>query len=74
MPGKILILDDETDMLFMLEMLITDKTPHEVIATNNPFEVEELLSKNDFFTLVSGLFFLLNVELSVNIYPAFVGA
>ena len=55
MPAKILILDDETDMLFMLEMLITDKTPHEVVSTNNPFEVEELLSKNDFNLVITDL-------------------
>jgi DNA-binding NtrC family response regulator len=55
MSAKILILDDETDMLFMLEMLITDKTPHEVVSTNNPFEVEELLSKNDFNLVITDL-------------------
>ena len=48
MSAKILIIDDETDMLVMLKMLITDKTPHEVVTTNNPIEVEELLSENDF--------------------------
>jgi DNA-binding NtrC family response regulator len=55
MPGKILILDDETDMLFMLEMLITDKTPHEVVSTNNPFEVENLLSNNTFNLVITDL-------------------
>lgn len=55
MSGKILIIDDETDMLVMLEMLITDKTPHEVISTNNPFEIEALLSTNDFNLVITDL-------------------
>ncbi len=55
MPGKILIIDDEPDMLIMLEMLITDKTPHEVVSTNNPLEIEELLSKNEFNLVITDL-------------------
>jgi len=55
MSGKILIIDDETDMLVMLEMLITDKTPHEVVTTNNPFEIEELLAQNDFNLVITDL-------------------
>ncbi len=55
MSGKILIIDDETDMLVMLEMLITDKTSHEVVTTNNPLEIEELLSNNDFNLVITDL-------------------
>lgn len=55
MPGKILIIDDETDMLVMLEMLITEKTPHEVVTTNNPFEIEALLSQNEFNLVITDL-------------------
>jgi DNA-binding NtrC family response regulator len=55
MPGKILIIDDEPDMLIMLEMLITDKTPHEVVSTNNPLEIEELLSQNEFNLVITDL-------------------
>ena len=36
--GKILIVDDEPDMLEMLDMIITDKTSHKVVTTNNPLE------------------------------------
>jgi len=43
MPGKILIIDDEPDMLDMLEMIITDKTAHDVVTTNNPLELEDFL-------------------------------
>jgi DNA-binding NtrC family response regulator len=55
MAGKILIVDDEPDMLVMLEMLITDKTPHEVVSTNNPFEVEELLDKHEVNLVITDL-------------------
>ena len=55
MPGKILIVDDEPDMLVMLEMLITDKTPHEVVSTNNPFEIEELLANSEVNLVITDL-------------------
>jgi DNA-binding NtrC family response regulator len=55
MPGKILIIDDEPDMLVMLEMLITDKTPHEVVSTNNPFEIEELLANSEVNLVITDL-------------------
>ena len=55
MPGKILIIDDEPDMLVMLEMLITDKTPHVVVSTNNPFEIEELLAKSEINLVITDL-------------------
>ncbi len=55
MAGKILIVDDEPDMLVMLEMLITDKTPHEVVSTNNPFEIEELLAKSEVNLVITDL-------------------
>lgn len=55
MPQKILIIDDEPDMLMMLEMLITDKTSYEVIATNNPFEVRDLLAKENLNLVITDL-------------------
>jgi DNA-binding NtrC family response regulator len=55
MPGKILIIDDEPDMLVMLEMLITDKTPHAVLSTNNPLELQEILSKDEFNLVITDL-------------------
>jgi len=55
MSGQILIVDDQPDMLLLLEMLITDKTSHGVVSTSNPFEVEELLSRNTFNLVITGL-------------------
>jgi DNA-binding NtrC family response regulator len=45
MPEKILILDDELDMLALLQTIIGTRTEHEVTASNNPLELEELLEK-----------------------------
>jgi DNA-binding NtrC family response regulator len=55
MPGQILLVDDQPDMLLLLEMLITDKTSHGVVSTTNPFEVEELLAKQDFNLVITEL-------------------
>lgn len=54
-PGKILIVDDEPDMLEMLDMIITDKTNHRVVTTNNPLEVGELLAKDNFNLVITDL-------------------
>ncbi|MDO9289025.1 MAG: response regulator [Thermodesulfovibrionales bacterium] len=42
MAEKILIVDDEPDMLKLLNMIIKEKTPYETITTNNPLEALEL--------------------------------
>jgi DNA-binding NtrC family response regulator len=55
MPGKILIIDDEPDMLTMLEMIITDKTPHEVVTTNNPLEIQSLLAQENLNMIITDL-------------------
>jgi DNA-binding NtrC family response regulator len=55
MPGQILLIDDQPDMLLLLEMLITDKTSHSVVSTSNPFEVEELLGKHEFNLVITEL-------------------
>jgi DNA-binding NtrC family response regulator len=55
MPGKILIIDDEPDMLDMLDMIITDKTSHEVVTTFNPLEVKDILSPGDFNLVITDL-------------------
>lgn len=51
MQEKILIVDDEPDMLKLLSMILKEKTPYEVTITNNPIEAVELI-KNENFDLV----------------------
>ncbi len=55
MAAKILIVDDEKDMLSLLQRIITDKTPHEVAVTDDPLETTELLKKNDYDVVITDL-------------------
>jgi DNA-binding NtrC family response regulator len=55
MNDKILILDDEVDMLTLLETIIITKTGHEVVVTNNPLELEELMAAHDFSLIITDL-------------------
>jgi DNA-binding NtrC family response regulator len=45
MTEKILIVDDEPDMLKLLKMILTEKTPYEIVTTNNPFEAIEIVNQ-----------------------------
>ncbi len=54
MAEKILIVDDEPDMLRLLSMIIKEKTPYEVTTTNNPLEALEL-AKKGFDLLIADL-------------------
>uniref|UniRef100_A0A7V4LDH5 Sigma-54-dependent Fis family transcriptional regulator n=1 Tax=Desulfobacca acetoxidans TaxID=60893 RepID=A0A7V4LDH5_9BACT len=45
MPEKILVVDDEPNMLRLLKTILTDKTGYEVETTNNPLEVSGLVQQ-----------------------------
>lgn len=53
MPYRILIVDDETDMLVLLRLILTERTPHEVITTPNPLEVEQVLNDREIHLVVT---------------------
>lgn len=55
MAEKILIVDDEPDMLKLLGMTIERKTPYQVTITNNPMEALELAKKGGFDLVISDL-------------------
>ncbi len=55
MAEKVLIVDDEPDMLRLLSMIIKEKTPYEVTTTNNPLEALELAKKGKFDLIVADL-------------------
>ncbi len=55
MAEKILIVDDEPDMLKLLSMTIQRKTPYQVTITNNPLEALELAKKGGFDLVISDL-------------------
>ena len=55
MPEKLLIVDDEPDMLKLLSMIIKEKTPYEVVTTNNPLEALEFAKTGGFDLVISDL-------------------
>ncbi|MBW2096670.1 MAG: sigma-54-dependent Fis family transcriptional regulator [Deltaproteobacteria bacterium] len=55
MAGKILIVDDERDMLVLLERIISEETDHELITEANPFRALELFKERPFDLLISDL-------------------
>ncbi|MBF0519131.1 MAG: response regulator [Nitrospirae bacterium] len=55
MAGKILIVDDEPDMLKLLTMIIKEKTSHDVTSTNNPLEALDIFKNNKFDLLITDL-------------------
>jgi DNA-binding NtrC family response regulator len=55
MAEKLLIVDDEPDMLKLLGMIIRDKTPYETITTNNPTEALDLVQKGGYDLVITDL-------------------
>ena len=55
MGERILILDDELDMLLLLRTILTGRTDHEVVTTNNPLELEDLMAVHAPALIVSDL-------------------
>ncbi len=55
MPEKILIVDDEPDMLKLLSMILRSKTPYEITTTNNPVEALELAKHGGYDLLLTDL-------------------
>jgi DNA-binding NtrC family response regulator len=55
MAEKILIVDDETDMLVLLRMIIQEQTPYDPVTTPNPLEVEQLLAEKEVALVIADL-------------------
>jgi DNA-binding NtrC family response regulator len=55
MPERLLIIDDEPDMLKLMSMIIREKTPYEPVTTNNPHEAVELAKKGGFALVITDL-------------------
>ena len=55
MPQRILVIDDELDMLMLLRMMIEENTDHEVETTNNPSEGIKLFSEKDYDLVITDL-------------------
>lgn len=55
MPEKILVIDDEVDMLMLLRMIIEDNTDFGVETTNNASEALRILRETPFDLVISDL-------------------
>ena len=55
MLERILVIDDELDMLMLLRMIIENNTDYEVETTNNPSEALKMVMKNDYDLVISDL-------------------
>jgi DNA-binding NtrC family response regulator len=55
MAERILVVDDEPNMLRLLKTILMDKTGYEVDTTNTPLEVEKLLKEQSYDLVVSDL-------------------
>ena len=55
MSARILVVDDELDMLALLAMIISEKTDHKVTTTNNPLEVVQFVKESKYDLIISDL-------------------
>ncbi len=55
MAEKVLIVDDEPDMLSLLSMIIKEKTPYDINTTNNPIEAVELAKHGNYDLVIADL-------------------
>jgi DNA-binding NtrC family response regulator len=55
MPQRILIIDDEMDMLMLLRMIIEDNTEHQVETTNSPSESLKLFREKEIDLVITDL-------------------
>jgi DNA-binding NtrC family response regulator len=55
MAERILVVDDEPNMLRLLKTILMDKTGYMVVTTNNPLEVKSLLQEEQYDLVVTDL-------------------
>jgi len=55
MAERLLVIDDEPNMLRLLKTILMDKTGYTVITTNNPLEVQSLLLHEPFDLVITDL-------------------
>jgi DNA-binding NtrC family response regulator len=55
MTGRILVVDDEKDMLALLRRIITEKTEHEVIVEHDPFKAVKCMEEQPFNVVITDL-------------------
>ncbi len=55
MQGRILVVDDEKDMLALFRRIISEKTEHEVVTEHNPEKAVELMGRSPFHVVFTDL-------------------
>jgi len=55
MSERLLVVDDEPNMLRLLKTILMDKTGYEVDTTNNPLEVNKILQEKPYDLVVTDL-------------------
>ena len=55
MAERILVVDDEPNMLRLLKTILMDKTGYQVDTTNNPLEVSKMLQETPYDMVVTDL-------------------
>lgn len=55
MSEKILVVDDEPNMLRLLKTILMDKTGYEVNTTNNPLEVSKIIQEDHYDLVITDL-------------------
>lgn len=55
MVEKILIIDDETDLLVLLRIVIQMQTSYEPVITPNPLEVERILAEKEIALVIADM-------------------
>ncbi len=55
MKGRILVVDDEKDMLALLKRIIKGKTEHEVIVEHDPFKAVKCMEEQPFNVVITDL-------------------
>ncbi len=55
MKGRILVVDDEKDMLALISRIITARTEHDVMVEHDPLKAIELMEAEDFNVVITDL-------------------
>jgi DNA-binding NtrC family response regulator len=55
MPGRILVVDDEKDMLVLLKRIITEETDYEVVTESDPVKALDLFKERHFNLVITDL-------------------
>lgn len=53
MPFRLLIIDDEPDMLVLLRMILAERGRYEVVTTPNPLELEQILRDQEIHLVIT---------------------